>query len=222
MAKYKVKSILGQNLILISDRALFWQEEKLLIVADLHFYKAQILRDVGIPVPEGTTAHDLGRLACLMDQFQPDKLLFLGDLIHGRTSNSVSFKQLISQWRRAYRKVQFLLVTGNHDLRAGKPPAAFRFRKVVAEMSIGPFLFTHKPKIDNSFYVIAGHLHPAVNITGKGRQKETLPCFYFNPRFAMLPAFGSFTGNQVVHPSPEDRIYVIAGDEVIEMKNDVV
>jgi hypothetical protein len=33
----------------------------------------------------------------------------------------------------------------------------------------------------------------------------------------MLPAFGSFTGTQVIRPATEDRIYVVAGDEVIEM-----
>ena len=84
------------------------------------------------------------------------------------------------------------------------------------------FLFNHKPKTVSSFCGIAGHLHPAVNVTGKGRQKETLSRFCFSPRFALLPAFGSFTGNQVIRPSPEDRIYVIAGDQVIEMKNNVL
>ncbi len=86
---------------------------------------------------------------------------------------------------------------------------------------LDPFAFTHKPKQDSSFYGIAGHLHPAVTLSGKGRLKETLPCFCFGPRAALLPAFGSFTGNQVIRPTFEDRIYVVAGDEVIEMQNRV-
>ncbi len=71
---------------------------------------------------------------------------------------------------------------------------------------------------DGSFYGIAGHLHPAVTVTGKGRLKETLPCFCFGPRAAILPAFGSFTGTQLIRPTSEDRIYVVAGDEVVEMQ----
>jgi len=61
-----------------------------------------------------------------------------------------------------------------------------------------------------------------VTVTGKGRLKETLPCFCFGPRAALLPAFGSFTGNQVIRPTSEDRIYVVAGDEVIEMQNSIL
>ena len=41
MSKHKQQYLLGQHLILIPDRALFWREEKLLIVADPHFGKGQ-------------------------------------------------------------------------------------------------------------------------------------------------------------------------------------
>ena len=47
--------------------------------------------------------------------------------------------------------------------------------------------------------------------------KETLPCFCFGRRGALLPAFGIFTGHRVIRPARQDRIYVIAGDEVIDM-----
>ena len=90
--------------------------------------------------------------------------------------------------------------------------------QVAEKIILEPFVFTHKPELDSSLYGIAGHLHPAVTVTGKGGLKETLPCFCFGPRTALLPAFGSFTGNQVIHPTVDDRIYVIAGDEVIEMQ----
>jgi hypothetical protein len=56
---------------------------------------------------------------------------------------------------------------------------------------------------------------------GEGRLKETLPCFYFGIRFAILPAFGSFTGNYAIRPTPDDRVFVVAGDEVVEVKDGV-
>ena len=49
--------------------------------------------------------------------------------------------------------------------------------------------------------------------------KETLSCFCFGPCGAPLPAFGSFIGNQVIRPTDEDRIYLIADDEIVEMQN---
>jgi DNA ligase-associated metallophosphoesterase len=222
MYKYKEEYLLGQSMVLLPDRAIFWKDEKLLIVADPHFGKAQIFRDSGIPIPEGSTAEDLTRLSCLMDHFLPRKLLFLGDLIHGRIANPADFKRLIDQWRQHHMNVELLLSTGNHDLRCGDPPDQFRFDHVAAEIIIGSFIFTHKPRFDSSFYGIAGHLHPAVTISGKGRLKETLPCFCFGARASLLPAFGSFTGNQVIRPAPDDRIFVIAGDEVIKMQKGAV
>jgi len=217
MPKHKTKSLLDQKLTLFPDRTLFWQEKKLLVVADPHFGKAQIFREYGIPIPEGTTADDLKRLSYRMDQLQPRKLLFLGDLVHGRIENQNNLGQLVDKWRRRHKKVELLLALGNHDLRSGDPPAQFRFDHVATEIILDCFIFTHKPKIDSSFYGIAGHLHPAVTITANAGLKERLPCFCFGPRGALLPAFGSFTGTQVIRPTPEDRTYAVAGDEVFEM-----
>ena len=222
MSKCKEISLHGQTMILFPDRILFWKEEKMMVVADPHFGKAQIFRDKGIPLPGGTTARDLERLSCLMDHFRPHKLLFLGDLMHGRIENTNEFVRLIDHWRQCYLNVELLLSTGNHDLKSDGLPDQFRFDHVAAEIKMGAFIFSHKPRSDSSFYRIAGHVHPAVTISGKGGLKETLPCFCIGPRAALLPAFGSFTGNKIIHPTPDDRIFVVAGDEVIEMENEVV
>ena len=77
-------NILDQEMILIPDRALYWVEKKMLIIADPHFGKAQVLRESGIPAPEGTTSDDLGRLSRLIVGFSPKSILILGDLIHIR------------------------------------------------------------------------------------------------------------------------------------------
>lgn len=217
MYKVKENSVFDQHLVLVPDRAIFWREEKLLIVADPHFGKAQIFRDGGIPLPRGTTTDDLKRLSWLIDHFHAHKLLFLGDLIHGRIANPSAFNRLVDSWRQRHKNVQLLLSSGNHDLRSGDLADQFRFDHVAAEIKLGAFVFTHKPRVDSSFYGFAGHLHPAVTMTGKGGLKETLPCFCFGLRAALLPAFGSFTGNQVIRPTPEDRIYIVAGDEVVRM-----
>ena len=217
MARYKVRSLLGQHLVMLPDRTLFWREEEMLIVADPHFGKAQIFRENGIPLPAGITAGDFERLSHQIDQLHPRKLLFLGDLMHGRIDRQKNLAKLVDRWRHRHKRVELMLAMGNHDLQSGGPPDQFRFDHVATEIIIGFFMFSHKPRFDSAFYGISGHLHPAVTISGKGRLKETLPCFCFGPRAALLPAFGGFTGSQVIRPKPEDRIYVIAGDEVVEM-----
>ena len=217
MAKYAQHSLLGQDLIIVPDRALFWKKQEMLIVADPHFGKAQTIREYGIPVPFGTTKRDLDRLSCLLDEFDARKLIFLGDLTHDKIDSPVNFNRLIDQWRNRHSRLKLLLASGNHDRRSDGPPVPFRVDYVAEKIQLGPFSFVHKPKSVESEYIIAGHLHPAVSMRGKGRLKETLPCFYFGSRYAILPAFGSFTGTQVIRPATEDRIYVVAGDEVVEM-----
>ena len=207
----------GQKLILHPERALFWWDKKLLIVADAHFGKAQVFREEGIAVPAGTTAGDLERLFGLMDQFAPRQLIFLGDLIHGRLDNPLKINGLVKRWRRRYMDVRISLVTGNHDRFGGLTPPHWQFERVAEDLLIEPFQFTHKPKTHSAHYTIAGHIHPAVTLRGMARQKETLPCFYFGAEIGILPAFGSFTGNHVIHPAPEDRIFVVADQRVIKM-----
>ena len=211
--------LFGQRLMLLSERAVFWKQTKMLIVADPHFGKAQVFRDSGIPIPGGTTAADIGRLSSLMERLQPDELLVLGDLMHGRIDGARNFSAIVDTWRRRWSGIHLTLVTGNHDLRAGPPPAPFKFDRIVAQHVCGPFVFRHKAQTTNSRsrYTIAGHVHPAVFVSGKGHQRETLPCFCFGEKGGLLPAFGSFTGNQVVRPEPSDRVYVVAGDEVVEI-----
>lgn len=207
-------SLCGQTLVLHPDRALFWSEAGMLIVADAHFGKPQAFREHSIPLPRGTTRHDLARLSGLTAYFQPAHLLFLGDLMHGALADRQDLDDRAARWRQRHRQVQLHLVSGNHDRRAGAPPAGFGFEQVAPELAWPPFVFRHQPKADSAGFSIAGHLHPAVVLTGRGRQKETLPCFWFGRQGGVLPAFGSFTGNQVIRPAPDDGVYVVAGETV--------
>ena len=194
-----------------------WRQKRMLIVADPHFGKAQIFRDEGIPVPGGATEDDLERLSRLIEAHQPVRLLFLGDLFHGPPVNADRLLTQIRQWQQRHRELRFYLAVGNHDRRSGEPLSGLRFDTVAEEIEMAPFIFSHKPTMAASGYRIAGHLHPAVTLAGKGRQRERLPCFCFGPRLALLPAFGSFTGRQLIRPSHEDRIFVIAGSAVVEV-----
>jgi hypothetical protein len=53
-------------------------------------------------------------------------------------------------------------------------------------------------------------------LSGAGRQYERLPCFWVRDRFAVLPAFGDFTGLGDIDITESDRIFAIARNDVIE------
>jgi metallophosphoesterase superfamily enzyme len=64
-------------------------------------------------------------------------------------------------------------------------------------------------------YNLAGHIHPGVNLVGRGRQSLTLPCFYFGSRQGFLPAFGMFTGLARIAPKKDDKVFVVADNKIM-------
>jgi len=205
----------GEELHLLPEKGIFWPKHSLLLVADLHWGKAATFRNSFIHLPKGTTSNDLGLLSDMLESTQAQQILFLGDLFHAKAGKALATLAMIEGWRHIHRKVNMLLVRGNHDIHAGDPPEALNITCVNEPFELGPFIFTHHPSAHNKGYNLCGHLHPAVLLKGKGRQSLRLPCFYFGKKGGILPSFGSFTGSAVIQPSKNDRIYVIADNQVI-------
>jgi DNA ligase-associated metallophosphoesterase len=208
-------AVAGTSLELLAERAIYWTERGTLFVADTHWGKAAAFRANFIPVPGGTTSNDLARLTALIEQTGCRRIVLLGDAIHAREGRGAL--RDVAQWRAGHANVEIVLVRGNHDKRAGDPPAELGIECVNAPLIEAPFALLHHPLESAEGFVLAGHTHPAVKLRGKGLQRATLPCFWFTPRIGTLPAFGSFCGKALIQPQPGDRVYAIAGDEVVEI-----
>ena len=109
------------------------------------------------------------------------------------------------------------IVRGNHDRRAGDPPANVGIECVDAPHTAMPFALAHHPVSIAGAYVLAGHLHPCATLVGAGRQRERLPCFWFSSAVGVLPAFGDFTGCAEVPAGGDDMVWVVAGDGVVQV-----
>jgi metallophosphoesterase superfamily enzyme len=94
-------------------------------------------------------------------------------------------------------------------------PREWRVALVEEPYSVGALALCHAPREVPSAYALAGHTHPCVNLHGRGREHLRLPCFWFRQSYAVLPAFGVFTGMADVEPSESDRVYIAAGKRVI-------
>lgn len=211
--------ICGHELVLLPQRAVWWPGEQTLIIADPHLGKAAALRAARLPVPGGTTTADLERLSGLLDSTGAARLIVLGDLLHAREGRAARTLEAVSLWRERHRPLEVLLVRGNHDSRAGDPPAAWNIRCVDEPLPLGPLRLRHTPDADGAEgYWIAGHVHPAVVLRGPARQRERLPCFLFGAEGALLPAFGSFTGSAPVHPARGERVFVALDGAVVEVR----
>ena len=208
----------GEPVRLLAERALYWEREHALVVADLHWGKAATFRAAGIPLPPGATADDLARLDRALARTGARRLILLGDLFHAREGRrAAATLATVGAWRATHPALDVLLVRGNHDRRAGDPPADLGVIVVDAPHHLRPFALLHEPAASSEGYTLAGHLHPGFVMSGPARQRERLACFVIGARGAILPAFGSFTGTLAMSARPDDRVYVIAGDSVISV-----
>jgi DNA ligase-associated metallophosphoesterase len=213
----KTIQVRNHRLTLLPERAVFWPKHNLVVVADPHFGKAAAFRAHGIAIPAGTTHDNLHQLSRIIEQTRPDELIVLGDLMHAKEGKSASMLKKIDDWRKKYCQLSLVLVRGNHDKSSGEPSAEFRITKTAVTYECDGIVFTHKPERVPQKYVIAGHVHPAVQLYDRVRGKEILPCFYFGRDYAILPAFGRLTGNFMLKPGAQDKIFIIAEDEVVQI-----
>lgn len=217
-------SLNGESVRLLPQKALYWEERQALLLADLHIGKTGHFRKHGIPVPDTVNNTNLEMLDKLLDRLEPTRLIILGDLFH--SSKNRQWKQF-EQWRNKYSGLEIFLVVGNHDI---LPSQIYHSSKIhlFRKLSLGPFLLLHDHEKEsdpdktasgsNEKYLLSGHIHPAIQLKGKGRQSMKLPCFCFGKKSGILPAFGQFTGTHVIEPQPGDRIFAVAENRILSLE----
>lgn len=204
----------GEELWLLAEKAVYWPARRCLLIADAHFGKASAYRSLGQPVPQGTTTENLQRLDRLLSALPCAQVIFLGDFLHGPGSHASGTLNALRAWRERNRELALTLIRGNHDKRAGDPPAELGVEVVAEPLLMGPFALQHEPDAHASHHVLAGHVHPVYRLRGRGRQSLRLPCFQLGLRVSLLPAFGAFTGGYAVEQKDDQRIYVIGDEDV--------
>ena len=209
--------VAGERLELLPQRAAWWPAARTLFVADFHLGKAASFRHAGIALPRGTTEDNLARLESALAGRAVDEVVFLGDFLHSAEGRAAATLGAFARWRASRPGLAVTLVRGNHDDRAGDPPADWGFRCVNPGEARRPFALVHEPAPVRGGYALAGHIHPAVRLSERGGQSVRLPCFWFGARVGVLPSFGAFTGSALVRPRPGDQVFVLADGEVLRV-----
>lgn len=204
-------------MVLLPQRCAWLPEQATLLVADAHVGKAVSFRRLGVPVPRGTTHETLGQLSAALAATAARQVVFLGDFLHSARALAPGTLAAVQAWREQHAVVAMTLVRGNHDLRAGDPPAALRITVVDEPLPLAGLQLCHHPHERDDGYVLAGHLHPGVVLGRRAADRVRLPCFHFGARVGVLPAFGAFTGLHPVQPAPGDRLFAVAGDAVLTL-----
>ncbi len=208
--------LLNQSLVLLPQKAIYWEQQKALIAADVHMGKVAHFRKAGIAVPRDMEQSDLATLSDLIFEYRPEKLIFLGDLFHSDMNADWEWFRL---WRQQFPKLEIILIRGNHDIIHDRHYHDLNIA-LHDQLLIGPFLMLHHPLSDiqlqqTEAYAFCGHIHPGVALSGRGRQSITIPCFAFGNKQGVLPSFGRFTGRVAIKQQKIDRIFGVLQDKVI-------
>ncbi len=199
-----------QKFILHPTGVMFWKEQEMLLISDVHLGKISHFRKYGSAVPHSAISENFRRLTEVVDFFAPKIICFMGDLFHSSLNMEWDlFTNWISQTH-----AQCILVAGNHDIISELKYEALGI-KIYSEVIQDTILLTHHPEERDDYYNICGHLHPGYKMRGVGRQVLKLRCFYLNNQQLIMPAFGEFTGNYWISPNEGDRIFAITKKEVI-------
>lgn len=200
------------------QRCIFWQEENAIIASDLHLGKTGHFRKSGIAVPQTVFKEDLQRLIDLVQSYKAEKLIIAGDLFHSKENKELN---LFKKWRHDFPLLEIHLIKGNHDILKDEWYGACGITVHKKSYSISGFCFVHDAADADcdagTEYYFTGHIHPGIYINGMARQGLSLPCFYFTPKFAVLPAFSRFTGLFNIKKSAADAVFAIAEKSVIKI-----
>ena len=213
----------GEMLTPTLEGGLWWPSERTLIVSDLHLEKGSAYAAGGQMLPPYDTGVTLSTVEALCEAFAPDRVISLGDSFHDRSAELRLPQEYAARIQALTVAHEWIWVEGNHD---PDPPRHLggRAEKV---LEIGPITLRHEPT--GASHEIAGHLHPAARIAGRGRSVRRR-CFATDGERLTMPAMGAFTGGlnvldpafAEVFPTPpmaivlgSDRVYPVSGDKLL-------
>ncbi len=181
--------VMGVVLEAFPAGGLWWADERLLVVADLHLEKGSSFARRGQMLPPYDTRETLARLTSLVEMLQPRTVVALGDSFHDDDGAA----RMSPRDRAALAAIQtgrdWVWIAGNHD---PDLPAALDGMRADA-LAIGRITFRHEPGADEAEGEIAGHLHPAARVVGRARSVRRR-CFAGDGYRLILPAFGAYAG----------------------------
>jgi DNA ligase-associated metallophosphoesterase len=195
-------TVAGVALVADCTGALYWPEEGLLAVADLHLEKGSSFATRGVLLPPYDTAATLAKLGALVARYAPRYVVALGDSFHDGDG-----PQRVSEGDRAMigalqRGRDWIWIAGNHD-----PEPVRDLGGVSAAMfAIGPLVFRHAPEREEADGEIAGHLHPVARVNGRGRTVSRR-CFATDGKRMVMPAFGAYTGGLNIRSAPFAEVF---------------
>ena len=192
---------------------LYWPDEHLMVVADLHFEKGSSYARRRVFLPPYDTAATLMRLAAVVARLQPRRVVALGDSFHDRGGPS----RLAPHDAAALRAMQvgrdWLWIAGNHDPAWQAGPVRLDGDHA-DHYAVGPIHFRHEPSPSSREGEIAGHLHPVAVVGGRAGGSLRRRCFIADASRCIMPAFGAYAGGLNIRDPAISGLFAAANGPV--------
>lgn len=177
-------SLAGATLHALGTGSLWWPEQSVLCVSDLHLGKSERhARRGGTALPPYETLDTLQRLADDLEKTGAETVICLGDSFDDlqAAQNLPEAQKLWIARLQAGRR--WIWIEGNHD-----PGPIETGGTHLAEHRIGPLTFRHiaEPGAQGE---VSGHYHPKTRV-----KRAVRPSFLLDRNRLIMPAFGTYTG----------------------------
>ena len=168
--------------------ALYWPEQRLLCVSDLHFGKSERLaRRGGSLLPPYETRATLDRLDRDIQATRARHVVCLGDSFDDLAAAD-SLDAADQQWlTRLMAGRVWTWIEGNHDAGPTALGGSHRAELVIENLAFRHIASAQSPEI-------SGHYHPKARLAGKAYR-----CFLIDTARVFLPAYGAYTGGLWTH-----------------------
>lgn len=199
---HRARLELEPGIFLDARRAVWFEEESALAIADLHLGYAWGQRAAGSLLPLETPDDTLHRLCALALEYGARQLFILGDIVHKAVSLA-PLRQQLEILHSGLGPTALRLLAGNHDRGL---PRLLRECGLTATLDthahLGRHLLLHGDTVppaaaDTPGRIVIGHEHPATRI-GDGVAGLKCPCFLVAPQLLVLPAFSHWAAGTEV------------------------
>ncbi len=181
-------TLAGAQLVAMGSGALWWPDQGLICVSDLHLGKSErVARRDGTTLPPYDTRDTLTRLAADLTRSAARTVVCLGDSFDdlGAAEALPEDERLWISKLQAGRR--WIWIEGNHD-----PGPVDMGGTHLAELLRPPLTFRHIAQSGASGE-ISGHYHPKAEILTRARLISR-PAFLVDSDRVILPSYGTYTG----------------------------
>jgi putative SbcD/Mre11-related phosphoesterase len=189
------------NDYLFFSKTIFFPEQGILAVGDLHLGYEEMLLKEGITFPLGQTEQTINELEKIIlkikKNYSLDKIVFLGDIKHHfnfEVQEKFQVRKLVNFLRNYFDEENIILIKGNHDkIELDR----MKYYDFFIEEDIA---FFHGDKLFEEVLdkkiktLVIGHIHPSVVIKDKSNiKKEKYKCFlvgkFRRKKLIIVPSF---------------------------------